>query len=236
MKKFGLIGRSLQNTFSKDYFLQKCKENNWDATYENFSIPNEDACIAFLKNCPLNGLNVTNPYKKLAIKIVDELSEEAKACGAINCLHQVNQKWIGYNTDVFGFNKTLEKMLHLQSLITYKKAVIIGDGGVAAAVKFVLNQRKINFDIIRRNESSQEISDACIWIQCTPLGMHPNINDFPPIQYSHIKANDICIDLIYMPEETLFLKKCAEQGAACINGLMMLHAQADASHQIWMHS
>jgi shikimate dehydrogenase len=241
MRLFGLIGYPLTHSFSKKYFTEKFeKENMHDCRYENFEIETIDLLpqITLYKE-ELEGLNVTIPYKERVIKFLDECSELVKQTGACNCISIENGKIIGYNTDVIAFERSL--LQKLQPL--HKTALILGTGGAAKAVAFVLEKLDINFEFVSRNPSADQLSyhqvnssviqTHQLIINTTPVGLYPNISDVPPLPYNDLSANHFLFDLIYNPEKTLFLQKGDEKGAIIQNGYDMLVYQAEESWKIW---
>lgn len=241
MRKFGLIGYPLAHSFSKSYFDKKFdRENILDAEYQNYpltSIEEFPALIESIQN--LKGLNVTIPYKESIIPYLTELDETAQAVGAVNTIKFIDGKLIGYNTDAWGFAKSLLGM----ASPTMKKALIIGNGGASKAVKYVLNRIGIEYQIVNRTTSEgvlsfedlndELISSIQLIVQTTPVGTSPNVNEMPPIPMGAISSKHRAFDLIYNPEETLFLKEMRERGAKTKNGLEMLQAQAEESWKIW---
>jgi len=234
MKTFGLIGKSLSHSFSQQFFTNKFKKDNvLDAEYKLFSLSKIDEIKELLKHPTLLGFNVTIPYKTEIIPYLDELDSVAQEVGAVNCVVKENGKWVGYNTDVLGFEKMLEE-------VKKQKALILGSGGAAKAVCYVLNQRKIPYQIVSRNKTQYTITydeitkliinHYTLIINTTPLGMFPHIDEKPPLPYSAINSNHILIDLIYNPEETLFLKEGKKQGATTVNGATMFEAQAEQNY------
>lgn len=182
------------------------------------------------------GLNVTIPYKEIIIPYLDELSDEAEKIGAVNCIAIKNGKKTGYNTDAFGFEQTLIS----QSSLLKEKALIFGDGGAAKAVKYVLEKHNIPYSVVSRKSEinfdnlTEDIVNAhSILIQCTPVGTFPNVEDCLNIPFGNSLEQTLVIDLIYNPEETKFLKECKKRGAKTINGLHMLHQQAEKAWEIW---
>ena len=242
--KFGLLGNSLKNSFSVGYFTEKFKQQGQNFTYENFELTSINEFKHLLANEPLlKGLNVTKPNKELIIPFLHDLAESARSCGAVNCIEiKENGRLVGHNTDIFGFKISLEGSKELQSNI---QALILGNGGASKAVESVLHQMQIPYKIVaRRNKrdySFEEITDDLIKqhlfiIQTTPIGMFPDINEKLPCAMDGITDKHFCYDLIYLPKETQFLKIAREAGAKTLNGLNMLHAQADESYRIWMNS
>lgn len=241
MKRYGLIGYPLSHSFSQKYFTEKfLKESIEDALYENYSIPDINELTDILKaNKDLCGFNVTIPYKKAILAFLQTWSPVVETMGACNCVRIENGVLTGHNTDVVGFEKSLEPFLKPH----HTKALILGTGGAAAAVSYVFNKRGIQFKYVSRQSSDLAISyeelDGAIMqqytliINTTPLGMSPNINECPPIPYSFIGAAHHCFDLIYNPSETLFLQKSKDAGATIQNGAEMLVIQAEESWRIW---
>jgi shikimate dehydrogenase len=241
MRKFGLIGYPLSHSFSKAYFEKKFdRENILDAEFQNYSLEHIEEFPALIESIQdLKGLSVTIPYKESIIPYLTELDETAQAVGAVNMIKFVDGKLIGYNTDAWGFAKSLLGMVSPD----IKKALIIGNGGAAKAVKYVLNRIGIQYQIVNRTKtdgvlSFDELNDDFIssiqlLVQTTPVGTSPNINEMPPIPMGAISSKHRAFDLIYNPEETLFLKSMRERGAKTKNGLEMLKAQAEESWKLW---
>ncbi|MEA3444461.1 MAG: shikimate dehydrogenase [Bacteroidota bacterium] len=238
MKQYGLIGYPLGHSFSKKYFSKKFLKEGIDACYENYPIKDIDEFPKLIQSKPnLFGLNVTVPYKEKIIPYLDELDETAREVGAVNTIRIFRNDNVirtkGFNTDVFGFEETI--IHELKNL--HKSALILGTGGSSKAVAYVLKKLAIDYYFVSRKStngifsyfdlSSETINKNLIIINTTPLGMYPNIDESPAIDYSAITGKHLLIDLIYNPEETLFLKKGKANGATCLNGLKMLHYQAD---------
>lgn len=243
MRKFGLIGKNISYSFSKNYFSTKFQDENiLDADYENFDIQHiEEFQNIIESNHRLNGLNVTIPYKESVIPYLDRLSKKAKKIGAVNTIKITKSgKLKGYNTDYYGFKKSIKPYLKP----IHKRALILGTGGASKAIAFALKKLNIDYQFISRNPSKNGyltynsitkdiISTHLIIINCTPLGTFPNVNQAPNIPYEAITNNHILFDLIYNPEQTLFLKKGAQKRATTINGYSMLAYQADKAWKIW---
>lgn len=240
-KKFGLVGRNIQYSFSKKYFSAKFEslklENH---SYENFDIQDIFEITKILKNDGLVGLNVTIPYKEAILPFLDSLSKKAKKIGAINTITiDKHGKTKGFNTDWYGFKKSIEKNLKTQ----HQKALILGTGGSSKAVAFALEKLKIEYAFVSRfknrkgffyDDLDQKIlNDYQIIINCTPLGTSPNINICPDIPYQFLSENHLVFDLIYNPEKTVLLLKAEQQGAFIQNGLEMLEFQAEKAWAIW---
>ena len=235
--KFGLIGKKISYSFSKKYFEQKFQKLLLnDHSYNIIDLENLDNIKNIFETEHLKGLNVTIPYKEKIIPFIDELSDEAKEIGAINCISVENGKTKGYNTDAFGFEKTL--LLHKKEY--QKTAIILGNGGAAKAVQYVLKKNQIPYITVSRtteinyeNLSENLVKENLIIIQCTPVGTFPNIEDSVPFPFDGITENHLIIDLIYNPEYTKFIRNCAEKGAKTANGLYMLEQQAEKAWEIW---
>lgn len=246
---FGLIGGHLKNTFSKDYFNHKFTIHKQPFYYENFQLDSIDEFNALIKNNEnLRGLNVTIPFKEGIIPYLHKLDSSAASVRAVNCIkiHKLNNQTqlIGYNTDVFGFQQSLQNFIPVNQPF---KALVIGTGGAAKAVAYVCSLLKIDFLLVTHslekvNENTihvDELNETLIQahkliVNCTPLGMFPQVDDFPQIPYEAISNVHYCFDLIYLPEQTLFLQKALARGASIKNGLEMLQQQANKAYEIFM--
>ena len=239
-KKFGLIGKNIEYSFSKKYFSEKFKKENLDCTYSNFDIENISQIESILQKNWISGYNVTIPYKQDIIKFLDEIDEVAKAIGAVNTIKKIDNKNIGFNTDSIGFEKSLIPLIENKKL---DSALILGAGGAAKAVKYVLKKLKINYSTVSRKEGKSEfiyenLNDVIInrfkmIINCSPVGTFPNINKCPNIPYKHLTKEHVLYDLVYNPIESLFLRRGRELGCKTKNGLEMLEIQANESWRIW---
>ena len=243
MRRFGLIGYPLSHSFSPAFFSEKFnKEGISDCLYEAFPIKSVEELTLLIANNPdLEGLNVTIPYKKEILTFLHQSTEAVKQTGACNCIKIRNQLLTGHNTDVTGFEKSLLSDLRP----THTKALILGTGGAAAAVEFVLKRLNIDFLFVSRKSqtgqkiltykeiSSKIIDEYKLIINTTPLGMYPDVNNCPGILYENLTKEHYLYDLIYNPAQTLFLKKGAEKGAVTKNGSDMLIIQAEESWKIW---
>ena len=242
MKLFGLIGNPLSHSFSKKYFTEKFEsENLADFCYENFPIEDISGLPSLIKSHPdLIGLNVTIPYKEQVIPFLDELDPTAKEISAVNTIKISEGKLKGFNTDVYGFMQSLLPLLET----FHTHALVLGTGGSAKAVAFGLKKMGIDFHFVSRNpEMQNELGYADldkdlirlhkIIVNCTPVGMFPNVDEWPPLPFEYLTPSHLLFDLIYNPEETLFLKKGKSHGAKTKNGLEMLQLQAEKSWEIW---
>jgi shikimate dehydrogenase len=242
VRKFGLIGFPLSHSFSKGFFADKfAKENIVNTEYENFPIENIDQFSSLWEEEPnLEGINITIPHKKAVIPFLDNPSSVVKAINACNCIRKYNDKLYGYNTDVIGFEKSLQPFLKAH----HQKALILGTGGAAAAVAWVLEKLGITYQYVSRTSAGKNVmsyddlnnsilQDHLLIINTSPVGMYPHVNEAPALDYTAITPAHHLYDLIYNPAETLFLTKGKERGASIQNGLEMLHLQAEASWEIW---
>ena len=240
MRQFGLIGYPLSHSFSQKFFTEKfLKKNIVNAQYDNFPISSIQSFAALWKDYPsLEGLNVTIPYKKEVIAFLQHSSPVVQAIKACNCIRKFNNELYGYNTDVIGFEKSLLPFLKPH----HTHALILGTGGAAAAVQWVLQQLNIQFQLVSRKANNglsydqlaaSVIEKHTLIINTSPLGMFPNVNEAPPIAYDAITAQHHLYDVVYNPAETLFMKNGLAKGATVQNGLAMLHIQAEESWAIW---
>jgi len=241
MLLYGLIGYPLSHSFSKNYFTEKFKKEGINnCTYENFQLISIDELPKILnENRDLHGLNVTIPYKESVLRFLNDSNEVVKEIGACNCIKIVDGQLFGYNTDVIGFEKSLRDKLG----ISHKNALVLGAGGAAKAVEYVLKRNRIGYRTVSRqpsvkNLSYDQLTPALIdkhelIINTTPVGMYPKINEAPPLPYETITSKHFLFDLTYNPEKTLFLKKGEDQGATIQNGYDMLVYQAEESWAVW---
>jgi shikimate dehydrogenase len=241
MKRFGLIGKTLKHSFSKNYFTQKFAEQHiTDCSYENFELQSIKELPALIQNYPeIKGLNITIPYKEEILPFLNQKNEIVEGIGACNCIKIEAGKTYGYNTDVIGFKNSLQPYL----LPHHKCALVLGSGGASKAVQYALKELNINYLIVSRHKKFNQvgyedlgkdvIEGHQLIINTTPLGMHPNVQDDPPIPYEYISSQHLLYDLIYNPPKTKFLEKGEQQGAKIINGNEMLIIQAEESWKIW---
>ena len=245
MDKYGLIGYPLGHSFSISYFNQKFADEGINATYENFAIPSIDDLPEIIDRYPnLRGLNVTIPYKEKVIPFLDSISPEARAIGAVNVIRVVHQKnntlLKGYNSDVIGFTKSIEPMLDPK---WHKKALILGTGGASKAINYGLKSLGIEPVFVSRYErpgtiqyqsiTPEVVREYNVIVNCTPMGMYPHTDECPQLPYEAMDSHTILYDLIYNPDQTLFMRNGAKYGAEVKNGLEMLLLQAFASWEFW---
>ncbi len=245
MDKYGLIGYPLGHSFSISYFNQKFADEGINAKYENFEIPSIDILPEVLdKNPELKGLNVTIPYKEKVIPFLDHVAPEARAIGAVNVIRVTHEKnniiLKGYNSDVIGFTQSIEPMIDKK---LHKKALILGTGGASKAINFGLKSLGIEPIFVSRYErenaltyqqvTPEVVKEYNVIVNCTPVGMYPHTEECPQLPYEAMDNHTILYDLIYNPDQTLFMRKGAQYGADVKNGLEMLLLQAFASWEFW---
>ena len=246
MKRYGLIGYPLKHSFSITYFNEKFQAEQIDAEYVNFEIPRiEDFMEVIDENPNLCGLNVTIPYKEQVIPYLDELDKDTAKIGAVNVIKIIRQpkgkvKLVGYNSDIIGFSQSIEPLL----CAYHKKALILGTGGASKAVYHGLenlgvkstyvSRMKKNDEVLTYQELTPEVmAEHTIIVNCTPVGMYPKVDFCPDIPYELLTPDHLLYDLLYNPNETLFMRRGRAQGATVKNGLEMLLLQAFAAWDIW---
>tara|TARA_B100001093_G_scaffold193289_1_gene185875 strand:- start:23530 stop:24276 length:747 start_codon:yes stop_codon:yes gene_type:complete len=241
-QNYGLIGKNINYSFSKEYFKQKFFDLNLKNShrYENLDLEELKGFQKLINQNNIKGLNVTIPYKEEVMGFLDEIDENAKKIGAVNTIKvDSNFKLKGYNTDYIGFINSIPKKL----LKNIQTGIVLGSGGASKAIIFALNKMGIEPVVVSRTKKKNFItykeldrnilSKSQIVINCTPLGTYPNINESPNIPYKYLNKSHLCYDLIYNPKESQFIKKSKTNNAKTINGLNMLKIQADESWKIW---
>jgi shikimate dehydrogenase len=243
MNLFGLIGYPLTHSFSKKYFTGKFeKEGIKNCRYDLFEIKNIEDLPSIIKNNPeLKGLNVTIPHKESVIKFLDELDGPAASIKAVNVIKLEKGRLKGYNSDFHGFRQSLARFLGEQPLQNLK-AIVLGTGGSSKAVRAALEDLKIQYKTVSRNKGQADftyegletqIEKFKLIINTTPVGMYPSDEACPDLPYDLITKDHYLFDLVYNPEETLFMKKGKEKGARTRNGMEMLSLQAEKAWEIW---
>lgn len=241
MRKFGLIGKDIDYSFSRGYFAEKFKrEHLEDCHYVNFDCPTIEAVFSTLKQGDIAGLNVTIPYKEKIIPALDKLSEQAREIGAVNTVvFHPDGSLEGHNTDAYGF----EHALFDQWTAKQPKALILGTGGASKAIEYVLKKKSIDPQFVSRQSNKKsirydELTSAVmahygLIVNCTPLGTFPNTAEAPPIPYDTLTEQHFLFDLIYNPSLTEFMKRGQAKGAKTANGMQMLIHQAEQSWTLW---
>ncbi len=242
----GLLGKSLSHSFSKGYFEKKfTEESRSNYNYANYDLDNLDNLIQIITEHRLSGLNVTKPYKESVIPFLNDMDSVAKDIKAVNCIKISWQNNVphltGYNTDYYGFGQSIKPFLEP----SHQKALILGTGGASKAVYYALKNIGVDVYFVTTGEKKttnsffySELNEHVLnafklIVNCTPLGMYPKTEAFPDIPYEYLTPQHLMYDLIYNPEQTLFLQKGKEKGAVIMNGLNMLKLQADKAWEIW---
>ena len=248
MHRYGLIGRHLGHSFSRDHFTRKFKEEGLAGhRYDLFELPGIESLPALIAGTPgLHGLNVTIPYKEAVIAYLTRLDPLAAAVGAVNNIRIQAGELVGYNTDVHGFRRLLDPVLGgLQDAGSdiRPRALVLGSGGASRAVAFALREAGLRFRVVSRDRTRGDLTwdmldptvvGVCrMIINTTPLGMHPDVQGLPPLPYEAIGRGHVLIDLVYNPERTAFLRMGADRGARTVGGLGMLIGQAEEAWRIW---
>ncbi|SHI96271.1 shikimate dehydrogenase [Mesonia phycicola] len=240
MDKYGLVGKDISYSFSRDYFKNKFEKEQITASYQNFDLPSLNNFRDIIsKEANLKGLNVTIPYKEAILPFLDQIDEQAANIGAVNTIQIKNRRLVGYNTDCFGFMKSLFPLLEKQ----HTDALILGTGGASKAICYALKSLEIEYTFVSRNPSKGNLSYAEITeeilnkkfliINCTPLGTYPNLNEAPAIPYQFLDHRHLLFDLVYNPPLSTFLANGKARGSKLCNGQKMLEYQAERSWQIW---
>lgn len=239
MRRFGLIGRPLGHSNSARYFTAKFEREHIDAEYRLYELPEIDALETLLPN-DIEGFNVTIPYKKEVMAYLDDISDEARAIGAVNCVKCHSGRRAGFNTDVEGIRRSLDRLLGDDTSV---RALLLGTGGAAQAVEYVLMERNIEFAIVSRDPlrgnmtyagiTPDTLSEYRLIINATPVGMFPHVGEAPELPYDALTPGHYMFDTIYNPPCTLFLELGAKAGASTLNGETMFVSQAEASWRIW---
>lgn len=244
-KVYGLIGYPLTHSFSMSYFNNMFESESIDAEYVNFEIPEiGDLMEVISENPNLSGLNVTIPYKEQVIPYMNEMDSEAAQIGAVNVIKIIRDKngdvkLKGYNSDAMGFQNSIAPLINPKR----SKALILGTGGASKAINRALINLGVDPVYVSRTPAEGQLSYSQltpevmeshkIIVNCTPLGMYPNVDRCPDIPYDLLTTDHLCYDLIYNPDMTTFMRKSRANGAEVKNGLEMLLLQAFESWNIW---
>lgn len=243
MRRYGLIGRPLGHSASVVYFAEKFrKEGITDCRYDLYELPSIDALPELLRRKPdLCGLNVTIPYKREVVPLADELSFEASAVGAVNCIRRTaDGRLTGHNTDIIGLRAALDELLGAEQP---ERALVLGTGGASQAVQYVLAERGIAYDLVSRdpargnftydNLPCEVVEYSRLIVNASPVGMYPAVDAAPRIPYAYVTPEHFLLDLVYNPPLTRFLDFGRQRGARILNGETMFRTQAEASWRIW---
>ena len=239
---YGLVGKTLKHSFSQRFFSEKIKRENIDARYENFELGSIAAVADLLRNASLRGFNVTIPYKEQILDYLDFVHAPIASLNAINTVKVIRKEsdifTYGFNTDVYGFYHSLKPLLKEY----HRKALILGTGGAAKAVAFVLDYLGIEYLFVSRNKhkgllysklDANVLREYLLIVNTTPLGMYPDVNKKPVFSYEYLSNKHLLYDLIYNPAETHFLREGKKNGALIKNGLEMLYLQAEKAWEIF---
>ncbi len=247
MRKFGLIGKTLKHSFSKNYFGEKFeKEGIQGCEYDLYELPDISHFPNLIKDLSpeLIGLNVTIPYKLEVMQYLDDMDEHAKAIQAVNTIKvSPDGKLTGYNSDYYGFKNSL-----LEWDLAGKSALVLGTGGASKAITKALEDLSIPYQMVSRKDSgkilsyeeinarSEVLSNNLLLINTTPLGTYPNVEEKPDLPYEKLTSDHLLFDLVYNPEITAFMQEGLNVGAKTKNGYAMLVGQAEKSWEIWNES
>lgn len=244
MRKFGLIGYPLGHSFSKKYFSEKfTREKIEGCSYDNYPLTTIGQLPDLILYEDIAGLNVTIPYKSAVLKFLDKIDIEAEAIGAVNVIKVKRDKdqnvLHGFNSDITGIRDTIKSVLHHD----LKNALVLGTGGSSRAVCYILNEINIKYNLVSRTTkpgcltyqdiSPELIGNTQLIVNTTPLGMFPDTERKPELNYDLLTEKHILFDLVYNPEITLFLQTGKERGCQILTGLKMLYSQAERSWEIW---
>ena len=240
MDRYGIIGFPLGHSFSRAFFTEKFQKEHIDAEYVNFEIPSAPLLPEIVRSNPhLRGLNVTLPYKEAVIPMLDSMSDEAREIGAVNVIQVREGRLKGFNSDIIGFMGSLRPLLKPW----HQHALVLGTGGASRAIRVGLERLGLDWTYVSRTAAEGRLTYAALTpevmehyqviVNCSPVGMFPKVDACPDIPYHLLSPRHLLYDLVYNPEETLFLKRGAQQGATIKNGLEMLHLQALASWEFW---
>lgn len=240
LKRYGLIGYPLSHSFSPRFFTEKFEREGIDACYDVFPMSDFDEVKALLLTTPVEGFNVTIPYKEKIIPLLQRVDYTARQLGAVNCIVRHQREWHGYNTDIIGFEASLLSFCSLKN----KKALVFGTGGSSKAVGYVLQKHQVPFirvsrasliDTITYDDLSESImKEHCLLINTTPVGMFPDVDGVLPIPFHYVQEHHWVYDLVYNPERTKLMELAELRGAQVKNGYEMLILQAEASYQLFL--
>ena len=240
MIKYGIIGYPLGHSFSRGFFTEKFAREGIDAQYLNFEIPDVAMLRDVLRDNPeLRGLNVTLPHKQAVIPLLDEMSDEAREIGAVNVIRIRDGRLRGYNSDIIGFSESIKPLLKPH----HTKALVLGTGGASKAICVGLTRLELEWTYVSRTPregmityedlTPEVMAEYTVIVNCSPVGMYPKVDAAPAIPYECLTPRHLLFDLVYNPEDTLFMQKGRAHGATVKNGLEMLHLQAIASWRFW---
>ena len=239
MRHFGLIGKKLEHSFSKKFFTAKFQAEEIAADYELIELEDISKVRNEVATRLLAGFNVTIPYKEAILPYLDELTDEARAIGAVNCVVVKEDRLVGHNTDAQGIEATMQWIEPKADT----KALVLGTGGASKAVQYVLRKLGIEYNVVSRDKcrsnytyeelTSDIVAEYKLIINTTPLGMSPEVGSYPEIDYDVLTAEHVLFDLVYNPAKTEFMQRGEKRGARTFGGMLMLQTQAIASWHFW---
>ncbi|MBQ5638382.1 MAG: shikimate dehydrogenase [Alistipes sp.] len=241
MRQFGIIGRPLGHSASARHFTAKFQNEGLDCHFEQYELPSIEALPELLERVPLEGFNVTIPYKQQVMRYLDDLSDEARKIGAVNCVRRTSDgRMVGHNTDIIGLRDALAKLLFDG---VPEHALVLGTGGASQAVQYALSELGIAFDLISRDPAKgnytydnlpvEVVVESKLIVNATPVGTYPNVEEAPRLPYAYLTPEHRLLDLVYNPPVTQFLDYGNQRGARTMNGEVMFLAQAAAGWKIW---
>lgn len=241
MRQFGIIGRPLGHSASARHFTAKFKNEGLDCHFEQYELPSIEALPELLERVPLEGFNVTIPYKQQVMRYLDDLSDEARKIGAVNCVRRTSDgRMVGHNTDIIGLRDALAQLLFDG---VPEHALVLGTGGASQAVQYALSELGIAFDLISRDPAKgnytydnlpvEVVAESKLIVNATPVGTYPNVEEAPRLPYAYLTPDHRLLDLVYNPPVTQFLDYGNQRGARTMNGEVMFLAQAAAGWKIW---
>ncbi len=241
MRQFGIIGRPLGHSASARHFTAKFQNEGLDCHFEQYELPSIETLPELLERVPLEGFNVTIPYKQQVMRYLDDLSDEARKIGAVNCVRRTSDgRMVGHNTDIIGLREALAQLLFDG---VPEHALVLGTGGASQAVQYALSELGIAFDLISRDPAKgnytydnlpvEVVAESKLIVNATPVGTYPNVEDAPRLPYAYLTPDHRLLDLVYNPPVTQFLDYGNQRGARTMNGEVMFLAQAAAGWKIW---
>lgn len=241
MRQFGIIGRPLGHSASARHFTAKFQNEGLDCHFEQYELPSIEALPELLERVPLEGFNVTIPYKQQVMRYLDDLSDEARKIGAVNCVRRTSDgRMVGHNTDIIGLREALAQLLFDG---VPEHALVLGTGGASQAVQYALSELGIAFDLISRDPAKgnytydnlpvEVVAESKLIVNATPVGTFPNVEEAPRLPYAYLTPDHRLLDLVYNPPVTQFLDYGNQRGARTMNGEVMFLAQAAAGWKIW---
>ena len=231
----------MKHSMSRHLFNEKFEYEGLDCLYQHFDLKSLDELHEVMEKYPdLCGFNVTIPYKEAIIPLLNEIDDVAKEVGAVNVVKITDSKLKGYNTDVYGFEQLLNRAIKDRQI---EHALVLGTGGVSKAVQYVLKKKGIPYSTVSRSIEKGDFTYDTLTddilrqnhliINTTPVGMFPQIDNFPDLHYHGLNKKHILIDLIYNPKETAFMELGKTWGAKVFGGMQMFEEQAKKTWEVF---